>query len=454
MQATKVFLPEGEIPRYWYNVLADLPNPLPPPLHPESGEPLDPSALAPLFPQALIEQEVTRDALIPIPAPVREIYSLWRPTPLYRAKQLEESLETPAKIFYKYEGVSPAGSHKPNTAVAQAYYNREENVRRLTTETGAGQWGSALAFACRLLDLQCTVYMVRVSYDQKPYRRSMMEVWGATVHPSPSIQTEAGRQVLAEDPNAPGSLGIAISEAVEEARKHEDTKYALGSVLNHVLLHQTVIGLEAIKQMELHDTFPDVIFGCCGGGSNFAGLAFPFLKEKRDGRSLRLVAVEPTACPTLTRGRYAYDFGDTAGLTPLLKMHSLGHSFVPPPIHAGGLRYHGMAPLISALVDQGLIEAAAYPQRSVFEAAVSFARIEGILPAPEAAHAIQAVMDEAVRCRESGEERTLLFNLSGHGHFDLSAYDRYLKGEMQEDLPPSMEFTPALASQPRGRGVQ
>lgn len=454
MQPTKTFLPEGEIPRFWYNVVADLPNPPPPPLHPESGRPLDPGALASLFPQALIEQEMAREPLIPIPAPVRRIYSLWRPTPLYRAKRLEEALETPAKIFYKYEGVSPAGSHKPNTAVAQAYYNREEKVRRLTTETGAGQWGSALAFACRLLGLECTVYMVRVSYDQKPYRRSMMEVWGATVHPSPSTETEAGRQLLAEDLNAPGSLGIAISEAVEDATNHEDTKYALGSVLNHVLLHQTVIGLEAIKQLEQYDAFPDVIFGCCGGGSNFAGLAFPFLKEKLNGRPLRLVAVEPTACPTLTRGRYTYDFGDTAGLTPLLKMHSLGHRFVPPPIHAGGLRYHGMAPLVSALVDQGFIDAIAYPQRSVFEAAVSFARVEGILPAPEAAHAIRAVMDEAIRCRESGEEGTLLFNLSGHGHFDLSAYDRYLKGEMKEDLPPSTEFAPVLASQARGRGTE
>ncbi|MFQ5848456.1 MAG: TrpB-like pyridoxal phosphate-dependent enzyme, partial [Candidatus Methylomirabilales bacterium] len=368
--------------------------------------------------------------------------------------RLEEALETPARIFYKYEGVSPAGSHKPNTAVAQAYFNREEKVRRLTTETGAGQWGSALAFACSLLGLECAVYMVRVSYDQKPYRRSMMEVWGATVCPSPSRKTAAGRQALAQDPNTPGSLGIAISEAVEEARKHEDTKYALGSVLNHVLLHQTVIGLEAIKQMELCDAFPDVIFGCCGGGSNFAGLAFPFLKEKLDGRSIRFVAVEPTACPTLTRGRYTYDFGDTACLTPLLKMHSLGHGFVPPAIHAGGLRYHGMAPLISALYDQGLIEAVAYPQRPVFEAAVSFARTEGILPAPEAAHAVRAVMDEAIRCREGGEERTLLCNLSGHGHFDLSAYDRYLKGEMDEDPPSSAELDRALASVPRGREEQ
>jgi tryptophan synthase beta chain len=350
--------------------------------------------------------------------------------------------------------VSPAGSHKPNTAVAQAYYNREEKVRRLTTETGAGQWGSALAFACRLLGLECTVYMVRVSYDQKPYRRSLMAVWGATVHPSPSPRTEAGRQVLARDPNATGSLGISISEAVEDARSQKDTKYALGSVLNHVLLHQTVIGLEAIKQMERFGTFPDVVFGCCGGGSNFAGLAFPFLKEKLEGRALRLVAVEPTACPTLTRGHYAYDFGDTAGLTPLLKMHSLGHDFIPPAIHAGGLRYHGMAPLISALYDQGLIEAVAYPQRSVFEAAVSFARVEGILPAPEVAHAIRAVMDEAVRCRESREDRTLLFNLSGHGHFDLSAYDLYLKGEMEEELPSSADLDRAMASLPRGRGEQ
>ncbi len=454
MEVMKVFLPESALPRYWYNVVADLPTPPPPPLHPVTGEPLDPSALAPLFPQSLIEQEVTREAQVPIPAAVRQIYTLWRPTPLYRARRLEEALGTPAKIYYKYEGVSPAGSHKPNTAVAQAYYNREERVRRLTTETGAGQWGSALAFACHLLGLECTVYMVRVSYEQKPYRRSLMEVWGATVNPSPSPHTAAGRQVLARDPHAPGSLGIAISEAVEDAAKHDDTKYALGSVLNHVLLHQTVIGLEAIEQMKLCEAFPDVVIGCCGGGSNFAGLAFPFLKAKLSGRALRLVAVEPTACPTLTRGRYAYDFGDTAGLTPLLKMHSLGHAFVPPPIHAGGLRYHGMAPLVSALYDQGLIEAVACPQRSVFEAAVTFARVEGILPAPEAAHAIRAVIDEAARCREVGEDRTILFNLSGHGHFDLSAYDRYLKGEMEEEHPSSAELERAVASLPEGSGAQ
>ncbi len=448
---TKVQLPLEEVPKRWYNILADLPNSPPPPLHPETGDPLDPVALTPLFPQALIEQEVTREALVPIPAPVRQIYSLWRPTPLYQAKRLEKALQTPAKIFYKYEGVSPAGSHKPNTAVAQAYYNREERVRRLTTETGAGQWGSALAFACCLLELECTVYMVRVSYDQKPYRRSMMEVWGATVHPSPSRETEAGRKLLAEDRAVSGSLGIAISEAVEDARKHEDARYALGSVLNHVLLHQTVIGLEAFKQMELLDAFPDLIFGCCGGGSNFAGLAFPFLKEKLKGRPLRLVAVEPTACPTLTQGRYTYDFGDTARLTPLLKMHSLGHDFIPPAIHAGGLRYHGMSPLISALYNQGLIEAIAYPQGSVFEAAVYFARVEGIMPAPEAAHAVRAVMDEAIRCRESGEERIILFNLCGHGYFDLSAYDRYLKGDMEEDVPSAAAVERAVASLPRSK---
>lgn len=452
MRGTKVFLPEVELPWFWYNVLADLPNPPPPPLHPETGDPLDPAELAPLFPEALIEQEMTREPLVTIPGPVRQIYSLWRPTPLYQATRLQDALQTPARIFYKYEGVSPAGSHKPNTAVAQAYYNRDAKVRRLTTETGAGQWGSALAFACSILGLECTVYMVRVSYNQKPYRRSMMEVWGATVHASPSLETEAGRRVLAENPEASGSLGIAISEAVEEARKHEDTKYALGSVLNHVLLHQTVIGLEAVRQMELFDAFPDVIFGCCGGGSNFAGLAFPFLKEKLDGRPLRLVAVEPTACPTLTQGHYAYDFGDTTGLTPLLKMHTLGHGFVPPAIHAGGLRYHGMAPLISALYDQGLIEAIAYPQGSVFEAAVLFARAEGILPAPETAHAVRAVIDEAIRCRQSGEERTILFNLSGHGHFDLSAYDLYLRGEMEEYVTTAAEVERALQSVPRGRG--
>jgi tryptophan synthase beta chain len=449
MQATKVFLPEVELPWFWYNVVADLPSLPPPPLHPGTKTPLNPDELTPLFPKALIEQELTREAWVSIPGPVRKIYQLWRPTPLFRAKRLEEALRTPAKIFYKYEGVSPTGSHKPNTAVAQAYYNREEKVSRLSTETGAGQWGSALAFACHLMGLACTVYMVRVSYDQKPYRRSMMEVWGAKVSPSPSRKTEAGRAILAEDPSSPGSLGIAISEAVEDARGHEDTKYALGSVLNHVLLHQTVIGLEAVKQMELFDVFPDVIFACCGGGSNFAGLAFPFLKAKLQGRPLRIVAVEPTACPTLTKGVYAYDFGDTAGLTPLLKMHTLGHRFIPPPIHAGGLRYHGVAPLISALYDQGLIEAIAYPQWSVFEAAVTFARTEGIIPAPEAAHAIAATIDEAIRCREAGEERTLLFNLSGHGHFDLGAYDRYLQGTLEDpDLSPT-DMEQGLGNLPR-----
>ncbi len=451
MQLTKVFLPEVELPWFWYNVVADLPSLPPPPLHPGTKTPLNPDELAPLFPKALIEQEITREAWVPIPGPVRKIYQLWRPTPLFRAKRLEEALRTPAKIFYKYEGVSPTGSHKPNTAVAQAYYNRGEKVGRLSTETGAGQWGSALAFACHLMGLECTVYMVRVSYDQKPYRRSMMEVWGAKVYPSPSRETEAGRAVLVADPDSPGSLGIAISEAVEDARRHEDAKYALGSVLNHVLLHQTVIGLEAVKQMELFDAFPDVIFGCCGGGSNFAGLTFPFLKAKLQGRPLRIVAVEPTACPTLTRGVYAYDFGDTAGLTPLLKMHTLGHRFIPPAIHAGGLRYHGVAPLISALSDQGLIEAIAYPQRSVFEAAVTFARTEGIIPAPEAAHAIAATIDEAVRCREAGEEKTLLFNLSGHGHFDLSAYDRYLQGTLEDPVLSSTDVDRGLGHLPRVR---
>lgn len=452
MQANKVFLPEAELPWFWYNVVADLPASPPPPLHPGTERPLDPDELTPLFPKALIEQEVTREAWVPIPGPVRKIYQLWRPTPLFRAKRLEEALQTPARIFYKYEGVSPTGSHKPNTAVAQAYYNREEKVSRLTTETGAGQWGSALAFACHLMGLQCTVYMVRVSYEQKPYRRSMMEVWGAKVYPSPSQRTEAGQAVVAEDPDSPGSLGIAISEAVEDARRHGDTRYALGSVLNHVLLHQTVIGLEAVKQMELFDAFPDAIFACCGGGSNFAGLTFPFLKAKLEGRPLRIVAVEPTACPTLTRGVYTYDFGDTAGLTPLLKMHTLGHRFVPPAIHAGGLRYHGVAPLVSALYDQGLIEAVAYPQRSVFEAAVTFARSEGIIPAPEAAHAVAAVIDEAIRCRETGEEKTLLFNLSGHGHFDLSAYDRFLQGTLEEPAPSPTALGQGLGSLPPAGG--
>ncbi|MCS7234583.1 MAG: TrpB-like pyridoxal phosphate-dependent enzyme [Armatimonadota bacterium] len=441
---TKVVLPESEVPKAWYNILADLPSPPPPPLHPATKQPVGPADLDPLFPREVILQEVSTERWIEIPEPVREIYRLWRPTPLFRARRLEAALRTPARIYYKYEGTSPAGSHKPNTAVAQAFYNRQEGVRRLTTETGAGQWGSALAMACRMFGLECTVYMVRVSYQQKPYRRILMETWGAEVIPSPSDRTHAGRSIREQDPDSPGSLGIAISEAVEDAATHEDTKYSLGSVLNHVLLHQTVIGLEAKRQMELVDDYPDVVIGCIGGGSNFAGLSFPFLHDKLRGRNLRVVAVEPTACPTLTKGRYLYDFGDTARTTPLLKMYTLGHAFIPPGIHAGGLRYHGDAPTVCLLYDQGYIEAVAYPQTAVFEAAVTFARTEGIPPAPESAHAVRRAIDEAIACREAGESKAILFNLSGHGHFDLAAYEEYLSGRMRDFDYPEADIRKAL----------
>jgi len=428
---TRFLLTEKEMPQAWYNVAADLPSLPPPPLHPATNQPITPDDLAPLFPMGLIMQEVSAERWIPIPEPVLDVYRLWRPTPLHRALKLEKALDTPAKIYYKNESVSPAGSHKPNTAVAQAYYNKQEGIRRITTETGAGQWGSALAMACRFFGLECLVYMVKVSYYQKPYRRSLMHVWGAEVIPSPSDTTESGRKVLAEDPESTGSLGIAISEAVEVAATNSDTHYSLGSVLNHVLLHQTIVGQEARKQMEMAGAYPDVIIGCVGGGSNFAGLCFPFVKDKLDGKPTKIVAVEPTACPSVTRGEHRYDFGDTVGLTPLLMMHTLGHDFRPSPIHAGGLRYHGMAPMVSHLVKLGVIEAVAYPQNPVFEAAVTFARTEGIIPAPETAHAIRAVIDEALACRESGQEKTILFNFSGHGHFDLSAYDAYLEGRME-----------------------
>jgi len=425
----KILLPETDLPRQWYNILPDLPSPLPPPLHPATKAPIGPEALAPLFPMELIKQEVSGERFIDIPEEVREVYKMWRPTPLYRAVRLEQALDTPAHIYYKYEGVSPAGSHKPNTAVAQAYYNKREGVRRLTTETGAGQWGSALAFAANIFGLELKVYMVKISYQQKPYRRSMMQVWGAQVVPSPSPDTQAGRAVLDADPDSPGSLGIAISEAVEDAASREDTKYSLGSVLNHVLTHQTVIGEEALKQMELAGEGPDVVIGCVGGGSNFAGLAYPFLRRRLTGDAkTRFLAVEPEACPSLTRGEYAYDFGDTAATTPLMKMYTLGHTFVPAGIHAGGLRYHAMAPSISHLYHLGIIEARAYHQITVFDAAVQFARTEGIIPAPESAHAIRAAIDEALAAREAGERRVILFNLSGHGHFDLGAYDRYFAG--------------------------
>lgn len=429
---TKILLSEKELPRQWYNICADLPEPLPPVIHPGTKKPIAPEDLAPIFPMELIKQEVTTERWIDIPEEVQEIYKLWRPTPLYRAKALEKALQTPAKIYYKYEGVSPAGSHKPNTAVAQAYYNKKEGVKRLATETGAGQWGSALALACKLLDLKCTVYMVKISYQQKPYRRSMMQVWGAEVYPSPSENTNSGRKILAQDKNSLGSLGIAISEAVEDAATHDDTKYSLGSVLNHVLLHQTVIGLEAKKQMEIAGDYPDVIIACHGGGSNFAGIAFPFLADKLTGKKkdLRVIAVEPAACPSLTKGPYAYDFGDTAGLTPLLKMYTLGHTFVPSGIHAGGLRYHGASPLVSFLMNKKIIEAVAYKQVPVFAAAVQFARTEGIIPAPESSHAIKAAIDEAIRAREEGKSRVILFNLSGHGHFDLGAYDDYFANHL------------------------
>jgi len=428
---TKIVMDESELPTRWYNLLADLPVPPPPPLHPGTLQPVGPDDLAPLFPMDLIRQEVSAEQYLDIPGAVLDVYKLWRPSPLYRAYRLEKALQTPARIYYKYEGVSPAGSHKPNTAVPQAYYNAQAGVRRLTTETGAGQWGTALAFACAQFGLDCEVWQVRASYDQKPYRRIMIETFGGKVYPSPSDRTEAGRAILAANPDSTGSLGIAISEAVEVAAKAEDTKYALGSVLNHVLLHQTIIGEEALIQLAKVDETPDLIVGCTGGGSNFAGLFFPFLREKLAARMSPVIrAVEPSACPSLTRGVYAYDFGDTAGMTPLIKMHTLGHDFIPDPIHAGGLRYHGMSPVISHLYDQGLIEAVAKPQRECFAAGVQFARTEGILPAPEPTHALAAAIEEALQCRESGEERVILTALCGHGHLDLPAYEAYLSGTM------------------------
>jgi len=432
MTDTKITLPESEIPTHYYNIAADLPTPLPPPLHPGTKEPIGPEALAPIFPMELIKQEVSTERWIEIPDEVRDIYRLYRPSPVYRARALEEALDTPARIYYKSEHVSPVGSHKLNTALMQAYANKQEGVKRLATETGAGQWGSALACACRLMGLECMVYMVRVSYDQKPYRRVMMKTYGADIVPSPSNLTKAGRDILAKDPDSPGSLGIAISEAIEDAVSRDDTKYSLGSVLNHVLLHQTVIGQEAKKQMELSGDYPDVLIGCHGGGSNFGGLGLPFVRDKiKDGKTgLRIIAVEPGACATLTRGKREYDFGDTAGTTPLMMMHTLGHEFVPPPVHAGGLRYHGSAPIVSHLLNAGLIEAEAYFQGEVFESAVRFAQCEGTIPAPETAHAVHSAMLHARRAREEGKPMVILFNLSGHGHFDLSAYQAYLDGSM------------------------
>jgi tryptophan synthase beta chain len=439
-------LEESELPRHWYNIRADMPSRLQPVLHPGTGQPVGPDDLAALFPMALILQEVSEEATVAIPDEVRAIYSLWRPTPLYRAHRLEQVAGTRSRIFYKYEGVSPPGSHKPNTAVAQAYYNRQEGRTRLATETGAGQWGSALAFACKLLGLECKVYMVRVSYDQKPSRRSMIQTWGASIVPSPSEDTQSGRAVLAVDPDSPGSLGIAISEAVEDAAGRDDTAYSLGSVLNHVLLHQTVIGQEALAQMELAGAFPDVVVGCVGGGSNFAGLAFPFLREKIAGREIEFLACEPAACPTLTRGVFAYDFGDTGRLTPLMPMHTLGHDFIPAPIHAGGLRYHGAAPLLSQLVRDGLIRAESYVQNDVFASAVLFAGSEGIIPAPESSHAIHGALRAAKAADEAGEERTILFNLSGHGHFDMAAYDNYLAGKLVDLALGDDDLQQALAA--------
>ncbi len=432
MQERKIVLSEKDIPKKWYNVVADMPNKPGHPLHPGTKQPIGPEDLAPLFPMPLIEQEVSQERWIDIPDEILDVLSLWRPTPLYRARSLEKALNSPAKIFYKYEGVSPAGSHKPNTSVAQAYYNKISGTKRIATETGAGQWGSALSFACARFGLECTVYMVKVYYRQKPYRRSMIETWGAEVFPSPTDRTEAGRKILAETPDSSGALGIAISEAVEDAATHDDTKYSLGSVLNHVLLHQTVIGLETIKQLETAGETADVLIGSCGGGSNFAGLAFPFLREKLDGKDIRMVAVEPAACPTLTRGKFAYDFGDTVGLTPMVPMYTLGHSFVPPGIHAGGLRYHGDSPLVSQLVRDGIVEAQAYHQNEIFESAVLFAKTEGIIPAPESAHAIKSAIEEALRCAEEGKERTIVFNLSGHGHFDMASYDSFFSKQLED----------------------
>jgi tryptophan synthase beta chain len=449
--ATKIMLSESDLPDHWYNIVPDLPVPPPPVLHPGTHQPVGPDDLAPLFPMDLILQEVSTDRFIEIPEEIREIYRLWRPTPMYRAHNLEKAIGGPARIYYKYEGVSPAGSHKPNTAVAQAYYNAKAGVRRLATETGAGQWGSALAFACALFGLECEVYQVRASYDQKPYRKAMIEAWGGTIYPSPSDRTEAGRRILAADPETPGSLGIAISEAVEVAATHDDTKYSLGSVLNHVLMHQTVIGEESLKQMAMVEETPDVIIGCTGGGSNFSGLTFPFIREKMAGSiDPRVIAVEPAAAPSLTRGSYQFDFGDTVGMTPLVKMHTLGHDFVPDPIHAGGLRYHGMAPLVSLLKEQGIIEAQAKHQTETFEAAVRFARTEGILPAPEPSHAIATAIDEAEKAREAGEEKVILFNLCGHGHFDMGAYQEFYAGNLvdyeypQERIDAAMERVPVV----------
>jgi tryptophan synthase beta chain len=449
MTAKRVYLSESEMPSAWYNLMADLPEPLPPPLNPATGKPVGPADLEPIFPKAIIAQEMSQERWIEIPDQVRHVYSIWRPTPLVRARNLERALKTPARIYYKDESQSPPGSHKPNTAVAQAYYNKQEGVKRLMTETGAGQWGSSLAFACRLFDLECKVFMVKISYQQKPYRRSMMQLWGGQVTPSPSMETNAGRQMLAADPNCPGSLGVAISEAVEAAVCDPEAKYSLGSVLNHVMLHQTVIGLEAEKQFHLIGDSPDMVIGCVGGGSNFAGLAFPFIRHRLKGKEIRFIAAEPKSCPSMSRGEYRYDFGDTTKLTPLMKMYTLGHSFMPPGIHAGGLRYHGMSPLVSLAARMGIVEAVSLHQIECFDAARLFASTEGLIPAPETSHAIRAVINEAIRCRETGAEKCILFNLSGHGICDLGSYDRYLSGELEDYEYPQEKIAQALAELPQ-----
>lgn len=451
MEHTKFLLEEREMPTAWYNIQADLPKPLPPVMHPATHQPIGPQDLAVLFPMELIKQEVSQERYIEIPEPVCDVYRLYRPSPLMRARRLEKALDTPAQIYYKYEGVSPVGSHKPNTAIAQAYYNKLEGTQRLTTETGAGQWGSALAFACNLFGLECKVYMVKVSYEQKPYRRILMETFGAQVVASPSLDTHAGAAMLEQDADCPGSLGLAISEAVEDAATHQpNTKYSLGSVLNHVLMHQTIVGLDAQKQFEKAGVYPDVLIGCVGGGSNFGGFVLPFVREKIvDKTKTRIIAVEPMAAPSLTKGRYTYDFGDTAKTAPIVKMYTLGSSFIPAPIHAGGLRYHGMSPIVSALYDQGYIEAVAVHQNPVFAAAVQFARAEGILPAPESAHAIRVAIDEALQCKERGEKKVIAFNLSGHGHFDLGGYDAYFRGKLPDYEYPAEQVERAVATLPQ-----
>jgi len=448
MSFKRVLLSEKDLPTAWYNLQSDLPEPLPPVLHPGTKQPIGPDDLAPIFAMELIKQEVSQEPWIEIPEEVRRVLSIWRPSPLARATNLEKELKTPARIYFKDESHSPPGSHKPNTAVPQAYYNKMEGINRLTTETGAGQWGSALSFACKMFDIECKVFMVKISYQQKPYRRSMMQVWGGSVSASPSDETQAGRNILAADPDSPGSLGIAISEAVEAAVTRDDTKYTLGSVLNHVMLHQSIVGLEAEKQFELVGDFPDVVIGCVGGGSNYAGLAFPFIRHRIAGKEIRFVAAEPRSCPTMSRGEYRYDFGDTTMLTPLIKMFTLGHSFVPPGIHAGGLRYHGMAPMVSLGARLGIIEPVAHHQIECFEAARLFAATEGMIPAPETSHAIQAAIQEAIRCREENKEECILFNFSGHGLCDLGAYDRFLAGELEDYAYPQEKIEAAIAELP------